>query len=365
MFLERIWPTNKAKYKCILPEQMHTIDINNFASLPTLNTCALDQHINIQRFSARYLAGGICLKEGRTVSRRRLALCALNLAPEDYLANLVHKQIQRYVNAINQFSNNKASLALLCQLQAQLTNSDKQNGHIRTVQNWLGGSSPDKAHFVPPPAEYLPPLVDDLLQFINTQKPLELAHIIAASNQLIVLHPFVDGNGRLQRAFTDSLLAMQTGHPASYISPFLYRLGHNHSGYHSTPTAMLQGDWSQVTSFWHDAINWSNEASIWLLNTVQHLQRTLRVSLALRPVTPAMTSILSLLINHPLLTVQYTLAQTQHAVADIQLALDTLVEFGLLQRYQLRQPMHTVIYECKLVFDAYLAMDEHLFSNDM
>lgn len=361
MYLERTWQLNNARYKCILPAYLHNIDLSKLSPLPVLKTADIDQHFKIKDFTARYLAGGVCLKEGRTVSRRRLALCSLNLAPEDYLATMVHQQTRQYTDAVTRFSQTDISLPLLCQLQAQLNSNDKQKGQIRTVQNWLGGPSPDKAHFVPPPAEYLPPMLEDWLNFICTHQPPGLEHIIAISNQLILLHPFTDGNGRLHRALTDSLLSAQTQHPASYISPFLYRLGHCHSGYHKTPTAILHGDWTQVLAFWSDAINWSNETSAWLLSTIQQLQKTLLQSLALRTTTPAITSILSLLINQPILTTRHTANLTQFSEAEVQFALDTLVEFGTLQRYQLRQPINSIIYECKWVFDAYLAMDERLF----
>ena len=89
-----------------------------------------------------------------------------------------------------------------------LPDSPEHHG-IRVVQNWLGGSSyhPLDADFVPPPADLLPSLIDDLLEYLNgaTHAPLIQAALVHA--QFETIHPFTDGDGRVGRALIHATLA--------------------------------------------------------------------------------------------------------------------------------------------------------------
>jgi Fic family protein len=75
-------------------------------------------------------------------------------------------------------------------------------GVVRTEQNWIGGSTynPIAASFVPPPAEEVPPLLDDLCAFCNDDTLPAVAQAAIAHAQFETIHPFVDGNGRAGRA---------------------------------------------------------------------------------------------------------------------------------------------------------------------
>lgn len=82
------------------------------------------------------------------------------------------------------------------------TRLEEHGGRIRTVQNWIGGSSynPCSASFVPPPPEYVPDLLEDLCNFCNDDSLPALAQAAIAHAQFETIHPFVDGNGRAGRA---------------------------------------------------------------------------------------------------------------------------------------------------------------------
>jgi Fic family protein len=75
-------------------------------------------------------------------------------------------------------------------------------GKIRTVQNWIGGSSynPCSAAFVPPPPEMVERLLVDLCAFCNEEGLPPVAQAAIAHAQFENIHPFVDGNGRVGRA---------------------------------------------------------------------------------------------------------------------------------------------------------------------
>ena len=88
------------------------------------------------------------------------------------------------------------------------TNIAEHGGRIRTVQNWIGGSSynPCSAEFVPPPPEVVSTLLEDLCAFCNEDSLPALAQASIAHAQLETIHPFVDGNGRAGRALVHLVL---------------------------------------------------------------------------------------------------------------------------------------------------------------
>ncbi len=86
--------------------------------------------------------------------------------------------------------------------------SDKQPGEFRKTQNWIGGTRPGTAAFVPPPPELVPECMSALELFLHNERadlPLlikaGLAHV-----QFETIHPFLDGNGRLGRLLITFLL---------------------------------------------------------------------------------------------------------------------------------------------------------------
>jgi Fic family protein len=88
------------------------------------------------------------------------------------------------------------SARLLCEIHKRLMHSargaDKQPGTIRTSQNWIGGSRPGNALFVPPPASEVPKALADLERWIHSNDPLPpLVRAGIAHVQFETIHPFL------------------------------------------------------------------------------------------------------------------------------------------------------------------------------
>jgi hypothetical protein len=81
-------------------------------------------------------------------------------------------------------------------------------GRIRSVQNWIGGSSfnPCSASFVPPPPDHVEELLADLCAFVNDDSLPAVAQAAIAHAQFETIHPFVDGNGRTGRVLIHVVL---------------------------------------------------------------------------------------------------------------------------------------------------------------
>ncbi|NKY89775.1 Fic family protein [Nocardia veterana] len=88
------------------------------------------------------------------------------------------------------------------------TSIASHGGHLREVENWIGGSSfnPCSAEFVPPPPEYVTVLIEDLIEFCNSDDLPAVAQAAIAHAQFEAIHPFIDGNGRTGRALIHLIL---------------------------------------------------------------------------------------------------------------------------------------------------------------
>jgi Fic family protein len=120
----------------------------------------------------------------------------------------------------------------------------KQPGELRRSQNWIGGSRPGNAVFVPPPPERVADLLSDLEHYIHAQDELApLVRIALVHAQFETIHPYLDGNGRLGRM----LIALLLEHWQLLKGPLLYLslyLKQNQAAYYRWLEAIrTEGDW--------------------------------------------------------------------------------------------------------------------------
>jgi Fic family protein len=111
--------------------------------------------------------------------------------------------------------------------------ASKQPGEFRRPQNWIGGTRPGNALFVPPPPERLAECLDAFERFLHSEELPPLVKAGLAHVQFETIHPFLDGNGRLGRLLI-TLMLCEAGvlhEPILYLSlyfklrrPDYYRL---------------------------------------------------------------------------------------------------------------------------------------------
>ena len=129
-------------------------------------------------------------------------------------------------------------------------------GEFRRSQNWIGGSRPGNALYVPPPAHYIDACMSDLEKFIhNDQNDL---HVLIKAGlthvQFESIHPFLDGNGRLGRLLVTLILCTEgvLREPLLYLS--LYFKHHRQSYYEMLQGVRTEGDWENWLCFFLEAI---------------------------------------------------------------------------------------------------------------
>ena len=171
-----------------------------------------------------------------------------------------------YVRAINYAFDelNKAkglplSIRLLNQCHKRLMQgvrgASKQPGEIRKSQNWIGGTRPGNARFVPPPHIELINLLGSLEKYWHQQDTLHpLIRIAACHVQFETIDPYPDGNGRIGRMLITILFAHWEilRSPLLYLSHYFKR--HQSQYYSHLDKVRTQGDWSGWFAFFLEGV---------------------------------------------------------------------------------------------------------------
>lgn len=133
--------------------------------------------------------------------------------------------------------------------------SAKLPGEIRRSQNWIGGTRPGNARFVPPPPQILGELLSDFENYIHAEDELPLlirAGLLHA--QFETIHPYLDGNGRIGRLLVALLLEhwKLLSQPLLYLSLFIKR---NREEYYRLLNAVrTEGDWEAWIVYFLDGV---------------------------------------------------------------------------------------------------------------
>lgn len=149
-------------------------------------------------------------------------------------------------------------------LLARGRGSRKEPGEFRRSQNWIGGSRPGNAAFVPPPQEAVPQCMAELERFLHAGDDglpvllrAGLAHV-----QFETIHPFLDGNGRVGRLLI-TLLLCHSGvlrEPLLYLSLYLKQ---NRSAYYELLDRVRRdGDWEAWLAFFLEGVQRTAEGAV-------------------------------------------------------------------------------------------------------
>lgn len=200
------------------------------------------------------------------------------------------------------------SVRLLCESHRRLMRGvrghDKSPGEIRRSQNWIGGTRPGNAKFVPPPPEMVLELLGDLERWMHSEDSLPplikagLAHV-----QFESIHPFLDGNGRIGRLMI-ALLLEHWGvlqRPLLYLSVALKRRQQQY--YDALSAVRTKGDWEGWTAFFLECVT---EAAIDGLRVAEGIGKLLTEDRARLMEEPSATMqsvrLLDMLPSHPVIT---------------------------------------------------------------
>jgi Fic family protein len=201
--------------------------------------------------------------EGTQSSLSDLLLFELDMEPGTPLDDV--RDVSNYVAALEYGLKRLAdgfplSLRLIKEMHSILLaegrGSNQTPGEFRRSQNWIGGSRPGNAAFVPPPAEQVLECMGKLELFLHDQPEptLALQKAALAHVQFETIHPFLDGNGRLGRLLITLILCEQKilQQPMLYLS--LYFKRHRRYYYELLDKVRITGDWEAWLDFFAEAV---------------------------------------------------------------------------------------------------------------
>ncbi len=218
--------------------------------------------------------------EGTQSSFSDLLLFEMDEAPGVPLDDA--REVSNYIAAMNHGLERLGegfplSLRLLREIHAILLKdgrgAHKQPGEFRHSQNWLGGSRPGNAVFVPPPPEHLMECLDPFERFLHdeTEPTPVLLKASLAHVQFETIHPFLDGNGRLGRLLITLILINECvlREPLLYLS--LYFKTHRSDYYDHLQRVRLKGDWEGWLCFFLQGVYETAQQAVETARTVLEL----------------------------------------------------------------------------------------------
>jgi Fic family protein len=215
--------------------------------------------------------------EGTQSSLSDLLLFEMEQAPGVPLNDVV--EVSGYVRALEHGVSRirggfPLSSRLIREVHAKLLargrGSDKDPGEFRRSQNWIGGTRPGNAVFVPPPHIVVADCISDLERFVydgSDELPV-LIKAALAHLQFETIHPFLDGNGRVGRLLITLILcqAEVLSEPLLYLSLYFKQ---NRAEYYRLLDAVRQdGDWEAWVEFFLRGVEQTANSAV---NTARRL----------------------------------------------------------------------------------------------
>lgn len=192
------------------------------------------------------------------------------------------EEVSNYIAAINYGlkrldENFPLSLRLLKEIHAILLKGargqEKSPGEFRRTQNWIGGTTPGNALFVPPPANKVTEAMGAIEKFLHDDpaRTSPLVKAALAHVQFETVHPFLDGNGRLGRLLISLILCAEgvLKKPLLYIS--LYLKSHRSKYYELLQNVREHGDWEVWLEFFLAGVEQTAKQGVTTILKLQQL----------------------------------------------------------------------------------------------
>ncbi len=252
------------------------------------------------------------------------------------------QEVQNYIEALNfaiaKLSELPLSVRLLKAihkiLMSGVRGKHKAPGEIRRTQNWIGGSTPSDAFFVPPSAEDIPDLLSDLEKFWHNESLQipKLIKIAITHYQFETIHPFLDGNGRCGRLLIILQLidAQILSKPVLYMSTFFER--HRNAYYDSLSMVRKSKDLEQWITFFLNGIVETAEDGLETFKAIVALQEEYATNiLTLGPRSENARKLLQILYATPIINVRRVEMELGISFSSANRLLKSLTELGILK----------------------------------
>jgi len=228
---------------------------------------------------------------------------------------------------------------------------DKEPGEFRRSQNWIGGTRPGNARFVPPPPPEVEPCMAALEAFLHEEAvglpvlvKAALAHV-----QFETIHPFLDGNGRLGRLLIALLLhhGRLLSQPLLYLS--LYLKSHRSVYYDLLDRVRTTGDWEAWVDFFLEGVETTAHGAVETARRLADLfEEDIRRTTAVGRSAASALRVLAALRERPVTTLAHLCNQAQMTFPTAGKAMQTLVAAGIARELTGQRRNRVFVYDSYL-----------------
>ena len=265
-------------------------------------------------------------------------------------------EVSSYVSALNyglkRITELPLSLRLIREIHEKLMSNarggTKQPGQFRTSQNWIGGSRPGNARFVPPPPEELMACLDNFEKLLHDET-LKLPALIKAAIahvQFETIHPFLDGNGRLGRLLITFILCNEKvlNEPLLYLSLYLKA---NRQGYYDHLQSVREtGDWESWIIFFLTGVTETAKQATETAQTIIKLfntdKRTIEAS---GKSTSAVLTIHQYMQKHPISNTNKIRTACSVSLPTVLRSMSALEELGMIKEITGKERHKIFVYD--------------------
>src|SRR6202521_3424066 len=230
------------------------------------------------------------------------------------------------------------SLRLIREIHAILLRggrgANKMPGEFRRTQNWIGGSRPGNASFVPPPPERLMECLDSFERFLHDEKH-KLPALVEAGLvhvQFESIHPFLDGNGRLGRLLITLLLCAKGALTEPLLFPSLYLKTNRSQYYDLLQRVRTAGAWEDWLAFFLDGVaGAAQEAADSTERTLTLFAKDRQKIQTLGRGAPSALRVQELMQRKPFVRIRTAAKDLKLTVPTVTSALNHLVQLGIVK----------------------------------
>jgi Fic family protein len=244
------------------------------------------------------------------------------------------------------------SLRLIRELHGKLMDQARAThfsdpGNFRSSQNWIDGTRPDNARFVPPPPVEMKAALADLEKFIHSSDCLPtLIKAALIHSQFETIHPFLDGNGRTGRMLITFFLWQEQvlEKPVLFLSSYFHR---HQKSYYSKLSGYHDGRVEDWVDFFLDGVGDIAEEAIGTVAAITELrdQDLVKIQTLGKRASESAAAVLPRLYGQPVVNVTTVMDWTGFTRAGAQNVIDRFIGLGILEpRHQDRDYGQSYIY---------------------
>jgi Fic family protein len=293
--------------------------------------------------------------EGTQSSLSDLLLFENNEAPGVPIQDV--QEVSNYVAALNHGLTRMRggfplSLRLIREIHGVLLSkgrgSAKEPGEFRRSQNWIGGTRPGNALFVPPPPDLVTECMGELEKFLHEPRPdfpplvkAGLVHV-----QFETIHPFLDGNGRLGRLLITFLLcaAGALQEPMLYLS--LYFKANRQTYYDLLMRVREKGDWETWLEFFLRGVKETSGQAVSSARRILDLLDSHRKKIeAMGRPAASMLRVFQHAQDNPILSIGGTVEKTGISFPAVSGAVSQLEKLGVLREITGKRRRRLFVYQ--------------------